>query len=304
MLPKNDNFSFISTPITAGQLKEAWPLFRLVPDFLIKPSIENLPPFKMSHIRGIRSKRGREIEGYLIICPILRRPLNGPDEPYILEKIIAAGRLAERMRSAILGLSGYGSLLSPQAYDQLNQSLKIPATSGNALTAWTVIEILYRVATTRKINLEGSSLFISGSDSCVGRLCSAELANFGLLVREKEGRAALKKADIVINASVSEKELIDIEDLKPGAIFCDVSLFSLADKAKLRDDITVIEGGLIKLPSGQIFSAAMAEVMLLALEERFTAYSGVESINPDKLEEIADLAAWHGFEVCLPSGIA
>ncbi|MBL7151643.1 MAG: hypothetical protein ISS32_01370 [Candidatus Omnitrophica bacterium] len=289
----------MSTPITAGQLKEAWPVLRLVPDFLVKSSAGNLPEFKVSRIRWVRSRRGREIEGYLILCPMLRRQFSSPDEEFILDKVIAAGHIAERMRCAILGLGGYGSILSLPAYDRIVQTLKIPVTSGNALTAWTVIEVLYRAARIKKIALQGLSAVIVGNHTCIGGLCAVKLSEFGLAVITGS-REAFKKADIVINAAASMDELIEVKDLKPGAIFCDVSLFSLTGEAKLRDDITVIEAGLIKLPSGQVISAAMAETMLLTFEQRFVDYSGVGSINPDKLEEIADIAAWHGFEVYAP----
>ena len=299
MLPRANNFSFMSTPITVGQLKEAWPLIRLVPDFLVKSSAGNLPAFKVSHIRWIRSGCGREIEGYLILCPMLRRQFSSPDEELILDKVIAAGHIAERMRCAILGLGGYGPILSLPAYDKITQTLKIPVTSGNALTAWTVIEVLYRAARIKKITLQGLRTVIAGNDTCIGRLCALKLSEFGLAVI-KGGRDALRKAGIVINAAASIDDLVEIKDLKPGAIFCDVSLFSLTGEAKLRDDITVIEAGLIKLPSGQVVSAAMAETMLLTFEERFVDYSGAGSINPDKLEEIADIAAGYGFEVYAP----
>ena len=44
----------------------------------------------------------------------------------------------------------------------------------------------------------------------------------------------------------------------------------------------------------------MAETMLLTLEEKFVTYSLGESINLDKLEEIADTAVRHGFEIWAP----
>ncbi|MFH0762437.1 MAG: hypothetical protein V1925_00925 [Candidatus Omnitrophota bacterium] len=295
-MPTVNNFSFMLTPVTVAQLKSAWPIIRLVPDFIIKSSAGYLPPLKISRVRYGRSSRGREIDGYLIICSLLHREPSGLGEDFILDKIIAAGQIARRLGCVMLGLGGYSSILSARGYDKIAQNLKIPVTNGSALTVWTVIEALYRAARIKKIALQGLNAAIIGNDTCIGRLSAVKLLEFGLRV-DKGGAEALKQADIVINAANSTDGLINIKDLKPGVIFCDVSLFSLAEKAKLRDDINVIEAGLIKLPSGQVISAGMAEAILLAFGQRFVSFYLGTDINPDRVEEIADIAAWHGFEV-------
>jgi predicted amino acid dehydrogenase len=72
-----------------------------------------------------------------------------------------------------------------------------------------------------------------------------------------------------------------------------------------------VEAGLIKLPypvelplnfglPKDLVPASLAETMLLALEERFVNYSVGLNMNLDKLEEIADVATKHGFEVWAP----
>jgi predicted amino acid dehydrogenase len=44
----------------------------------------------------------------------------------------------------------------------------------------------------------------------------------------------------------------------------------------------------------------MAEAILLTFEGRFVSHSLNEETNPDNLEEIADIAVQHGFEVWVP----
>jgi predicted amino acid dehydrogenase len=44
----------------------------------------------------------------------------------------------------------------------------------------------------------------------------------------------------------------------------------------------------------------MAETMLLTLENKCVNYSLGEQINLDKLEDIANIAVRHGFEINLP----
>jgi predicted amino acid dehydrogenase len=126
---------------------------------------------------------------------------------------------------------------------------------------------------------------------------------------EEDVRKAVEEADIVINTYNGNTTVLNVADLKPNCIFCDGSVSkSLFNKAKLRRDIILIEGGMIKLPFSQtlgvnlglpkdLISASIAETMLLALEEKFVNYSLGENINPDKLEDIADIAVRHGFEV-------
>lgn len=46
--------------------------------------------------------------------------------------------------------------------------------------------------------------------------------------------------------------------------------------------------------------ASLAETILLTFEEKFVSYSLGDYINLDKLEEIADIAVRHGFEVWVP----
>jgi predicted amino acid dehydrogenase len=84
---------------------------------------------------------------------------------------------------------------------------------------------------------------------------------------------------------------------------CDVSAsWNIADNHNGRPDVTIIKGGLIKLPNAvdNFVHASLAETMLLTLEGKFTSYSLGDDINLDKMEEIADLAMRHGFEVWVP----
>ena len=125
-------------------------------------------------------------------------------------------------------------------------------------------------------------------------------------------REAAKAANILINASSTFVANFDIQDLRSGILACDVSLLrNIASKADSRKDVTVIDGDVIKikypielgvdtgLPRDMVY-AAMAETMLLTFEEKFVDYSLGSSINPDKLEEIADFSVQHGFEVWVP----
>lgn len=317
-----ESFAFIVSPIAIKQLKSLWSIWR----------IKNFPPFKVLHIKGIKSIQGKEIKGYLIICP-------GPlGEDSILNKIFAAGNLAAKLGVRILGLDGLIAAVADKEYKRLTKSLKMPVTSGNALTSWSVFEAIYRLTRARKIDLKKSTLAIIGATSSVGNLCTRKLSEYISkiiitskdkdkleqlkeitlhlnsieLIMEEDAYKAVQDADIVINTDNLQEKLFDIGKLKPNSIFCDVSLrYNISDKSKLRQDITFIQAGLIKLPYPDrlginnglpkgIAYASLAETMLLVFEEKFVDYSLGENVNLDKLEEIADIAVQHGFEVWVP----
>ena len=317
-----ESFAFIVSPITIKQLKSFWSILR----------IKNLAPFKVLHIKRIKSIQGKEIQGYLIICP-------GPlVEDFILDKIFAAGHLAEKLGVRILGLGDFVAAVADKEYKTLTKSLKMPVTSGNALVAWSVFEAIYRLTRARNIALKKSTLAIIGATSSVGNLCTRKLSEYISkiiitskdkdkleqlkettlhlnsieLIMEEDAYKAVQDADIVINTDNLQEKLFDIGKLKPNSIFCDVSLrYNISDKSELRQDITFIQAGLIKLPYPDrlgiknglpkgITYASLAETMLLVFEEKFVDYSLGENVNLDKLEEIADIAVQHGFEVWVP----
>ena len=103
-----------------------------------------------------------------------------------------------------------------------------------------------------------------------------------------------------------------VEFLKPeSALYSIYTNKSIIEKINKRNDISIIEAGLIRIPypftSGvhtglprMIVSAAMAETMLLTFEEKFISYSLGAEVNLDRPEEIADIAVQHGFEVWIP----
>jgi predicted amino acid dehydrogenase len=104
--------------------------------------------------------------------------------------------------------------------------------------------------------------------------------------------------------------LIEPEDLKPGALVCDVSRprnVSVEVKKK-RDDVLIIEGGVVNVPGNVDFRfdfgfpprqsyACMAETMILAMEENYTDWSLGRDLSLDRVAGIAKLAKKHGFEV-------
>lgn len=332
-----NTFAFLAHPINIEQIKNFWPITRIMPDVVVKSFLKRIPPFKVSCIKKVRSRQGKEIQGYLIACPLLPKQMLELKEELVLDKIIAAGQIAERLGASILGLGGYTSVVADKDYT-LAKNLKIAVTSGSTFTAWSVFEAIYRMAKVKNIDLGKTTLAIIGATGSVGSLCARRLSDYvekiiitaphrdkleqlkatlhqlnpvGVII-EEDVHKVVKAADIVITSTGNPNELLDIEELKPNAIVCAVSLAeNIAGKTDSCQDISIIKGGLIKLPypanfrinmglPKDIIYASLAETMLLTFEGKFKNYSLGDNINLDQMEEIADIAMRHGFLVWVP----
>lgn len=332
-----NSFAFIVHPITIQQIKKIWPAIRVFPDFIVKPNLKNIPAFKVSHIKQVRSVQRKEIEGFFVACPLTPRYMLEPNQEFVLNKIISTAHFAEKLGVKILGLSRYAAIVTDHGA-KLTGNIQIPVTTGSTFTAWSVFEAIYRTAKMRHIDLAQSTLAVIDADTPIGQLCLNKLSEYipeiivtgrdrvklekiresvhqlqhSVVSIREDAREAAQMATILINASSTFVANFDIQDLRPGILACDVSLLrNIASKADSRRDITVIDGDIIKLkypielgvdtglPKDMVY-AAMAETMLLTFEEKFVDYSQGSVINPDKLEEIANIAVQHGFEVWVP----
>ncbi len=313
-------FAFIFFPQTIKQLECFLPWRKIIPGFFLKSYLKNILPFKISHIKKIRSIQDKEIQGYFIVCPLISQSEGRLDEDAVLRRLSSAVDIAKCLGTHILGLDtsfpGIG-----KDKNVLEKKLKIPLTSGYTLTAWSIFAAIYRIAKIKNIDLKSSTLVIIGEVASIGALCADKLCAYipriiqEVMHKDKpEFQKAINEAGIVINLNSSPDSMLNIiKELKSGAIVCDICLGkdAIAKLKLLRRDITIIRAGLIRLPfpiqlgiklglPKEIVSAPIAETMLMAFEDKVPGYSLSGGINPDKLEELADIAVRHGFEVWVP----
>jgi acetylornithine/succinyldiaminopimelate/putrescine aminotransferase/predicted amino acid dehydrogenase len=123
---------------------------------------------------------------------------------------------------------------------------------------------------------------------------------------------SLQEADVVVMATNVVGDLAQPEDIKEGAVVCDISRPSNISRAvrMSRPDIFVIDGGVVSLPCDSRLSlnldidpglvyACMAETMILALERRFEDTSLGIDLDMGNVTEMGWLAERHGFRPAL-----
>ena len=115
---------------------------------------------------------------------------------------------------------------------------------------------------------------------------------------------------MVLAVSAAGKELVFPEDLKVGAVVCDVARPRDVSKSVVekRDDVLVIEGGVIQVPGDADFHfefgfpahtafACMSETMILALEGTYQSYTLGRDLSVEQVLHMGELARKHGFKL-------
>ncbi|PKM42553.1 MAG: shikimate dehydrogenase [Firmicutes bacterium HGW-Firmicutes-8] len=329
-----DNFAFMIHPMDEADVLKKFPAAKYVPDFLIAQILKYVPPFKTSEITGVTSKHN-QVHGWFVSCPLTAKQIIGLPEKLVINKIIRAGRVAEKLGAKILGLGAYTKVVG-DAGITVARNLNIPVTTGNSYTVATAIEGTKMAASVMGHNLDKANVVIIGATGSIGSVCADILArqvrnltlvgkdevklnklasrilyDTGLVTKiSRDIKQSLKNADIVITVTNSVKVLVSPEDLKPGAVICDVSRPRNVSRqvAELRNDVLVIEGGLVEVPGDVNFNlnfgfppgmafACMAETMILALEKRYESFTLGRDLNFKQVAEIDKLAKKHGFKV-------
>ena len=327
-------FAFVVHPLEAGDFSRKFSFTRNWPDGLVEGIIKYIPPFKVSHIRGIDSGHNTA-EGWFVGCPLTSRQMLDMPEPYVIKKIIKAGKVAEKLGAKIVGLGAFTSIVG-DAGISIAKNLNIAVTTGNSYTVATALEGTRQAAKLMEIDLERANVLILGATGAIGAACAQILAkevryltlaardeskleklaaqilkSTGLAVRVTANtKHAIRNADIVVAVTSAIDSIIEPEDLKPGAIVCDVARPRNVSRrvAEIRNDVLVIEGGIVEVPGDVQFGlnfgfppqtayACMAETMILALEGRYENFTLGRDLTVKQVETINKLADKHGFKL-------
>lgn len=327
-------FAFLLHPPSVGYFFLKFPWLRPLPARWIEGGFRHVRPWVGAHITGIASPTGAAAEGHFVILPWTPRLLLETPWPQTLERLVAAGRLAERAGAQIFGLGAYTKIAGDRGVT-LNRRLGVPVTTGNSYTAATAVEGALLAARRMGGDPSGAAVAIVGATGAIGAACARILApQVGALrlvardrgpleaLREEIGAAAdvsvevdlsqaIRDADVVLCVSSALEGIVDPRDLRPGAVVCDVSRPRNVSEAlaNARDDVLVIDGGVIAVPGEQadfgmnfglpprMAEACIAETIILALEQRWEPFTLGREIRAEQVREIAALATKHGFRL-------
>ena len=331
-----NEFAFLIHPLTLEDVARKFGFARYLPPPFISRVLTKLPPLLVSEIRGVESAYGNTKGSFVAVMLTARQMVELPLN-FVLNRIIEAGKKAEKLGARILGLGAFTSVVG-DAGITIAQNLNLAVTTGNSLTAATAIAGTRQAAQALGIDLKKAQVAIIGATGSIGTAVSHILANdvrHLALVARNEARLeaaaqrirseygetvsvdcltnvskAVRQADIILATSSAAEVLIQPEHLKPGAIVCDIARPRDTSKrvAREREDVLVFDGGILEVPGKVDFGlnygfpprmtyACMAETMILALERRFENFSLGREYQPEKIMEIYQLALKHGFRV-------
>jgi fatty aldehyde-generating acyl-ACP reductase len=332
-----DSFAFIIHPIDPKRdVSRKFPLLgRFCSEGFINFGSTFFPPVLLSEVEGITSKAtGKVLKGWLIACPLTAARMLELDERIVYRKIIQTGRLAERLGADILGLGAFTSVVGDGGLT-VAKSLDIPVTTGDAYTIAVAVQAVRKAAALMEIDLPSATAAVVGATGAIGRVCAqllagdvAELHLFGrdeTKLRELQAELqpnssaklviqtelqALRNAKVILTVSSAVGAIIEPECLQPGSVICDVARPRdvAASVAAKRQDVLVIDGGVVEVPGSANFNfdfgfppgkayACMAETIALALEGRFEDYTLGKQITRARVDEITQMAEKHGFEL-------
>jgi fatty aldehyde-generating acyl-ACP reductase len=337
-----DTFAFIIHPIDPKRdISRKYPLLGKIATKWMIDNISPLwPPVLVSQIDGITStSSGKEIKGWFVACPLTPTHILQLPEKTVYRKIIETGNLAEKLGAKILGLGAFTSVVG-DAGQTIARALDVPVTTGDSYTVAVAVQAVLLAAKLFEIHPEQASVAVVGANGAIGSICAelmaenvAELILIGrrqsaleelrqkillespersgyLHITTSTDLSALRGAQLILTVTSALQDIIEPEVLQPGSIVCDVARPRniSAQIAAARDDVLVIDGGMVDVPgpvdfhfdfgfpAGKAF-ACMAETMALALEGRFEDYTLGKELSRSKVKEITAIAEKHGFRL-------
>jgi fatty aldehyde-generating acyl-ACP reductase len=332
-----DSFAFIIHPIDPKRdVSRKFPfLGRVLSERQIDFFSTFFPPVYISEIEGITSQStGKVIKGWFIACPYTPRRMLELPERTVYRKIIQTGNMAEKLGANILGLGAFTSVVGDAGVTIAN-ALNIPVTTGDSFTIAMAVQAIREAAHVMNIKIEAATVAVVGATGAIGRVCAellaGEAARTLLVARDEKKLEALrdklqlkarselvistkmdilKEAQLILTVTSSLHDVIQPEYLQAGSVVCDVARPRdvSAMVAAVRDDILVIDGGMVDVPGpvnfhfnfgfpdGKVY-ACMAETIALALEGRFEDYTVGRDITLERVQEITAIADKHGFRM-------
>lgn len=341
MIQNINKFAFIANPHDISCLFEtvlSEPKIKNKRTEFIESGIIKLPPFKRSVIEIKSEFKDANCKGIIILLPLTANQMISVDKKIVFSKTLQGCIIAKELGAKIIGLGAYVAEVGKKGVE-IEKQIKMPVTTGTCFTITTAIDATYKAAELLDIDLNSSTISIVGATGSIGSICSQilskkvkvlkligrNLQKLNMLVEKIRQTSnsnnilkieihtditeGIKNADIILVSTNTPSTLIKPQDIPSGCIVCDISVPKNVSKeaADVRDDVLVIDGGLVKPPSEvnlwyldlppNTMYACLSEVSILTLEGLFESFSLGGNISLEKVIKIKQLAEKHGFKL-------
>lgn len=283
----------------------------------------------VDELGGLASARGAHVEGRLYEIPMDAMAILD-DPTRAMEYMLEAVNLAADWGAKLVGLGSMTGIIGGQG-TYLADHAPVPVTTGNSLTVYVALENLLHACRETGVDLQQQTVAVVGVPGSISTAAATILAprckSLLLVGRQRSARArrlaqqldaellvdipaALGRAGVVFTAT-SSGDCIDQQLLRSGSIVIDVAVPTdvQGDHAQ-REDTLILTGGLSQVPQAMslesnylwfqrgMLPSCLAETTVLALEDRAECYSLGRDLQPERIEQIGELAREHGFSFC------
>ena len=332
-----NKFCFVIHPLSLQDIERYEPGAKGKGEPILRKIMEWMPPYAAVHVTGVRTPDGRETEGWFVAATFLPQSMLDLPREDVYGKVLGAIEIGARLGAQIAGLGAFTGVVGDGGDDDQrtfadsgNDRQLVDDRRGRA-------EPLSRRAGDgrRHRDVHGRGHRRDRIDRRRVRASdrAAKLRRLILVARNERGCAsftrrspptlpceseyttdvssAVRRSQLVLTATCSTQDVIEPEDLRAGAIVCELSLPHDVSRrvARERPDVLVVEGGNMRVPGNPRFErvrepgtdfdlnlpartalACMSETMILALEGRFEPYTIGRGIKLEKVIEIEEMA--------------
>jgi len=338
-----NRFCFVIHPLSFEDIARYEPGAKGKGEPILRKIMEWMPSYAAVHVTGVRTPDGRETEGWFVAAPLLPQQLVELPREEVYRRVLRAIEIGVELGAQIAGLGAFTAVVG-DAGVTINQRSPIPVTTGNSLTIAAGVASLFRGGREMGTDPAQATAVVIGATGSIGSACArliapkvariilvarnaTRLRKFHEQVRDElpceseyttDVASAVRRAQLILTATTSTQDVVEPEDLRGGAVVCELSLPHDVSRrvALTRPDVLVVEGGNMVVPGTPRFErvrepgtdfdlnlpprtalACMSETMVLALENRLEPYTLGRGIELQKVVEIEEMARRCGFEL-------
>ncbi len=154
---RKSRFSFVIHPLSTEYFKKVEPLGQHHEHprnraSIIEKTVAYIPPFVYSHVTGIVSDTGDEVEGWLITVGGTPKQMLAHPPEFTYSRLLEAAELSRRLGAQIMGLGAFTKVVGDAGVTVAKQA-PLPVTTGNSYSAsgalWAAHEAVRRLGIAR-----------------------------------------------------------------------------------------------------------------------------------------------------------